>query len=916
MIATRPRKLSAIRLQFTGNSCDNPTNIWKRLTVSLETGDRLGRYEILGPLGAGGMGEVYRARDTELERDVAIKVLPEAVSQNPDRLARFETEAKAVAKLSHPNILDIHDYGREGDTTYSVTELLEGETLRERLEGGALGWRKATEIGAAIADGLGAAHEAGIVHRDLKPSNVFLTADGRVKVLDFGLARHEPDAGGKGETAVQTMTRQTDPGTVMGTVGYMSPEQVRGETVDQRSDIFSLGCVLFELVSGQQAFARNTAADTMAAILKEEPSDLSSIDAALPPELERTIRRCLEKRPQSRFQSASDLAYNLRTISSASAPTVTTEHAVPAPPRARKAAWIALATAAVFAIGAGLLLWVPRKEAPEQPTVAVELESVTVVPLENRTADDTLGYLGNFAADQIVERFAQVALPFEVKVAQQKPDVPSEIASSSRRIGSDSVSGAFRRKGARLLISGAYYLDNNLLRFQAQLSDPDSGEMLYAVDPATGELSRSAEVIQDLRERIVAATAAHYPQGTDIRLIRPPSTYEALQANWSAGRFFGLDYAEVIRELDRALDLDPDYRWPRINKVVAYLNTVDLENAELELKIAEEHTNQLTPFESTMVRWCRASFDVNRVGVLAESREMLRLAPETPWVRYLVGSALFRLSRPGEAVEVLPPLIYEYTPTAAPTEWWRLNLLAQSYHLLGEYDRELECANLGLERYPDVGNFFYYRSAALAAMGQVKDVRETIDECRRVQIRARTVDPGQAMVFAALELRAHGHREAGDEMAALGAEWFDRQASEVGVDERDPFGIFRHSWALRVAGRWHEANEPLLELKARGWHPIHVAGALGVIAARTGDHEEARRILSEFPDPGYPRSAADRSYWRACIAAYLGEKDRAVELLGKAFSQGRSYSLEDHIDIDLEPLWDYPPFQELIRPKG
>jgi len=244
--------------------------------MTLSAGDRLGRYEILGPLGAGGMGEVYRARDSELERDVAIKVLPEAVSQNPDRLARFETEAKAVARLSHPNILDIHDYGREGDVTYSVTELLEGETLRERLEGGALGWRKATEIGAAIADGLGAAHEAGIVHRDLKPSNVFLTSDGRVKVLDFGLARHDPADVGKGETAVPTTTRQTDPGTVLGTVGYMSPEQVRGETMDQRSDIFSLGCVLYEMVAGRQTFKGDTAVETMNAILKEEPDDVSS----------------------------------------------------------------------------------------------------------------------------------------------------------------------------------------------------------------------------------------------------------------------------------------------------------------------------------------------------------------------------------------------------------------------------------------------------------------------------------------------------------------------------------------------------------------------------------------------------------------------------------------------------------------
>ena len=254
----------------------------------------MGRYEILAPLGAGGMGEVYRARDNQLDRDVAVKVLPEAVAQNPDRLERFESEAKAVAKLSHPNILDIHDYGREGEITYSVTELLEGETLRERLEGGTLGWRKATEIGAAIADGLAAAHEAGIIHRDLKPSNVFLTSDGRVKVLDFGLARHESLQQGESGTHAPTLTRHTDPGTVLGTVGYMSPEQVKGEVVDARSDIFSLGCVLYEMVSGRRAFVRDTAVETFIAILKEEPAEISTPGVELPAELAGTVRRCLE----------------------------------------------------------------------------------------------------------------------------------------------------------------------------------------------------------------------------------------------------------------------------------------------------------------------------------------------------------------------------------------------------------------------------------------------------------------------------------------------------------------------------------------------------------------------------------------------------------------------------------------------
>jgi len=280
--------------------------------MPLSAGDRLGRYEILAPIGAGGMGEVYRARDLQLKRDVAIKVLPESVSQNSERLARFEQEARAVARLSHPNILEIHDYGREGDITYSVTELLDGETLRDRIDRGALGWRKTVEIGAAIADGLAAAHAAGIVHRDLKPANVFVTPDGRVKVLDFGLARNVAPAEFD-EDRSNTISCYTEPGTIFGTAGYMSPEQVRGDSADHRADIFSLGCLLYEMVCGRRAFWMDTAAETMTAILREEPSDLGSLSGELPQSLAGVVRRCLEKRPEARFQSGQDLAFALRS---------------------------------------------------------------------------------------------------------------------------------------------------------------------------------------------------------------------------------------------------------------------------------------------------------------------------------------------------------------------------------------------------------------------------------------------------------------------------------------------------------------------------------------------------------------------------------------------------------------------------
>ncbi len=284
--------------------------------MPLSAGTRLGPYEVLAPIGAGGMGEVYRARDSRLGREVALKILPAAFANDPDRVRRFEQEGRAAAALNHPNIVVIYDAGSQDGVFYVATELLEGETLRERLAGSALPVRKAIDYAIQIARGLAAAHAKGITHRDLKPENLFLTKDGLVKILDFGLAKHSAVIPtGSHPTELATQPIETDPGKVLGTVGYMSPEQVRGQVADARSDLFSLGVVLYEMVSGKRAFPGDSSVEVMSAILKQEPPEL---DAALPPALDRMIRRCLEKKPEERFESARDLAFALESISGSS----------------------------------------------------------------------------------------------------------------------------------------------------------------------------------------------------------------------------------------------------------------------------------------------------------------------------------------------------------------------------------------------------------------------------------------------------------------------------------------------------------------------------------------------------------------------------------------------------------------------
>jgi Tol biopolymer transport system component len=327
----------------------------------------LDSYEILAPLGAGGMGEVYRARDTSLKRDVAIKVLPDHWSRDHERLHRFELEAQATAALNHPNIVSIFHVGQNDGCPYIVTELLQGETLRDLLRRGPMRPREACDCGIDIARGLAAAHDAGIVHRDLKPENLFLTKDGRLKILDFGLAKLTQPEPASADGATATIAQHTEPGQVSGTVGYMAPEQVRGHAADPRSDIFAFGVVLYEMLTGKRAFRKATSAETMSAILNEEPPPLAQSVQDLPPALQRIVSRCLDKKPERRFQHASDLGFALEALSDASGT------AIAAPPQAgahTRRIWIAAPVVAV-AVAAALFVWW------RQPTAAPVVEAVT-----------------------------------------------------------------------------------------------------------------------------------------------------------------------------------------------------------------------------------------------------------------------------------------------------------------------------------------------------------------------------------------------------------------------------------------------------------------------------------------------------------------------------------------------------------
>ena len=361
--------------------------------MSLTAGTILGQYEIRSPLGAGGMGEVYRAHDTRLDRDVAIKVLPEYLTSDPERLRRFEQEARATAALNHPNILAVYQMATDNGISYLVEELLDGETLRERLRRGPIPLRKMIDYAAQIAHGLAAAHDKGIVHRDLKPENLSITKDGRVKILDFGLARLVPSKQASGEEA--TVTQPTEPGQLLGTAGYMSPEQVRGETVDHRTDIFAFGTVLYEMIAGKQPFRKPTSAETMTAILNEDPPSLSQVRASTPPGLQRVVHRCLEKNPEQRFHSAHDLAFALEALSeSGISPPTAARSQVGAQPNRSRIAAAAVVLLVALAIGSGWWAWAHR---PSEKHEAVQRQ-LTASTSDNPVTSAAISHDGRYLA--------------------------------------------------------------------------------------------------------------------------------------------------------------------------------------------------------------------------------------------------------------------------------------------------------------------------------------------------------------------------------------------------------------------------------------------------------------------------------------------------------------------------------------
>ena len=912
----------------------------------------LGHYRLLDLVGAGGMGEVYRARDERLDRDVAVKVLPETVASNPERLARFEREAKALARIEHPNILSIHDFGLEPSgaaadapsSAYAVTELLTGETLRARLSHERLSWRRAVEIGSAVADGLAAAHGQGIVHRDLKPENLFLTADGRVKILDFGLAASGAVASSVAETA-PSPGNLTSPGEVLGTVGYMAPEQVQGRGVDARADIFALGCVLYEMVTGQRAFAAGTLTETLTAILTAPAPDVSTGGTDAPPDLGRIVARCLEKQPGQRFQSASDLAFALRALTTAPM-TVSSASAVPvaAPSQSsstgggrRRWAFGGLAVLAVVSLAAIAVVWFwPRTTSKQAATTSgLDPEKVVVAVFVNQTGDATLDALGMQISEWVAQSLSRI--PAKVAINPELPSMGGRgLPRSVLAKEADPIRALAERTGAGLVVAGTYYLEGDRLRVQSRIVDIAAGRTV-GLEPAVGLRSKPSDVVAEVTSRVKGALAVRSSKvwSTTVEVARPPS-YEAYLEFLQGVAVHGLGtYPEAERHFRRALELDPGYVEPRGWLINALGVQGKFAEADEALRPAEEPAafGQATPAEQAAIRYLRAELDGNLRAGLAAASDWERLMPFVESF-FMLGRAESRINHPRAALESLSRIRVEDAPvTNGPNAFSFLGLRAALYHQVGEYDRQLEDARLGQKSYPTApaSAFFYQEVGALVALGRASEVDGVV--ARSEQALGNSNSTGAMLLQAAGELAAHGHAEEARAMAGRAVEYFGKR-----LKAGKPTAALRSSYAgaLLRAGDCRQAlpiRRDLTRVKPDDSAYLSRQGDYAVALAACGpstssgppratprgggSRDEAQTIADALAKIDRPFLRGAHLYQRARVLAALGDGEGAVRELQAALAKGNAWSgTAMHTDACWDPIRAHPAFVEWVKPKG
>jgi len=878
----------------------------------------LSHYLLLDHLGGGGMGVVYRAEDTRLRREVALKFLPKELSGDPEARKRLNREARAASALDHPNICTVHDIDETPDgQLFIVMSKYEGETLKKKIERGPLATSQALEIGAAVADGLATAHGKHVVHRDIKPANIFVCSDGQVKILDFGLAAFSRVVGSdaRGDSRDAPLTLE---GSLVGTMGYMAPEQIRGQPADARSDIFALGCVLYEIVAGRRPFTGNSSMEVMAAILKEEPPQLSSSGAAVPVDLEQAVHRCLEKRPEARFQSAADLAHNLKSTASSPSPLMTATQGFGTDrttgkklPVSRMGASVALVILA--AIIAWRVLLPGGEHVPAVPTVDLDPNRIAVVPFINRTGDASLDNLAALTADRLTQGLAELD---EIEVAPASLVAATAAGVDQSHLAREVASGT--RSG--MVLTGVWDAVGNGLELQATLEDPALGSVVRAFDAIPTTRDAPLEAVATLRDWTLMAVQDHLHP---VLAWGAGDRFPAYEAYLMYRRYFELFEAggtatamPAVQLKFQSVQLDPEFIRPRIQTGGVWMPGLVDYIHDLALAFYQPvHGMELTPYQQRLVAMIDAGIEGQWENSYRLAQDELERDPDDSWVQAQVMMRASFDNRPGVVVDLFESIVFD--PLTPDTFRFVVTESAlDSLHLPGRHSEELAVAREQLAAGPTTtagGSARSHELRALVALGRIEDIDSILAEVMLEPDYLST--DGSEMLSVVYELRAHGFRKGAQALAERTVAWYESE----GASSSGP-----KAHALKTAGRYEEACS-IFEVKvAEDPEARDYVKQLGLCAARIGDRATALELEARIEEIGAPMGPTGVPYGRrgttqmlqAGIAAHLGERDRAIHLIRKAIAAGYGHSVSLHINPDFEPLWDDPEFQEILRPKG
>jgi len=878
--------------------------------MTLSAGTRLGSYEILSPLGAGGMGEVYRARDSKLKRDVAVKVLPKSLASDADALARFEREALAVAALSHPNILAIYDFGTHEGTAYAVMELLEGETLRGRLVAGPIPQKQAVDYGLQTIKGLSAAHEKGIVHRDLKPENLFVTRDGHIKILDFGLAKKVKAVAPGKETDAPTGSGHTEPGTVMGTMGYMSPEQVRGLPVDHRSDIFSFGAILYEALSGRKAFRRDTASDTMAAIMRDEPPELTESGRNVSPALDHIVKHCLEKDRENRFQAAKDVAF---ALSEASAPTTAMSGAQSvAPPADKKRIFVVIAAVVVLAVAGFFLLRRTSKEVSQ----AGGVKRVAVLPFENLGAPDD-DYFADGIADEI--RGKLTSLPGLQVIARASSTPYKKTTKTPKQIAQELNVSYLLTATVRWEKSGG----TNRVHVSPELVDvtrPDAPTSKWQ-QPFDAAITDVFQVQSDIATKVAQALGGALAAGEQKRLSEKPTqnlaAYDAfLKGEQAANSLAATDPPSLRKALgfyDQAVALDPGFvqAWARVSSAnsLLYFNSTPAPALAERARQAGEKAVAIAPNRSegyvalgTYERLVSRAFG----RALEQFQKGLRVAPGDPSLLRGMAMAERGLGRWDTAVGHC-----RQAERLDPRSPINLSVLGDALVRLRRYSEAREALDRGLALAPANLQMTELKAMTFLGRGDLSGARAVL------KAAPRQVEPTALVAYLAnyYDLVWVLDEEQRELLLRLTPSAFDDTRSSWAFCLVQAYALKGEAASVRTHAE--EARKALEEvLRAVPNDPQrHVF--LGLALAYLGRKEEAiregERGVALLPVSRDARSGPYYQHQLVRIYILVGEPEKALDQLEPLLKI--PYVLSPgwlKIDPNFDPLRKNPRFQKLV----